>query len=152
MAESEGPPSLVWVGPMHSGSLCHSDGPSLLLLLDNLCLFACVTSMADTLLCIRLLSAVYNMCRGRVGVWGWFCCLLVTPGRGQKWVVWPQFRTVPCQLSLDSEGTWPLLSLILASAVIPGHQEKSHPHSVPCKFFLLMAHNHLVWFMGLFPH
>lgn len=68
------------------------------------------------------------------GIWGWFCSLLVTPGRGQEGLVQPQFWAGPCQLSLDSEGTWPSLSFILASAVILGHQEMSHLHSVPCEF------------------
>lgn len=79
MAESEGPPSLVWVGPMHSGSLCHSDGPPLLLLLDNSCLFACVTSMAGTLLSISLLSAAHNTCRE-----GWCLGLVLLPP-GNSW-------------------------------------------------------------------
>lgn len=79
VAESEGTLSLVWVGPVHSGSLCHSDGPSPLLLLDNLCLFACVTSMADTLLSIRLLSAAHNMCRES------WCLGLVLLPPGNSW-------------------------------------------------------------------
>ena len=35
-------------------------------------------------------------CVGSIGVWGWLCCLLVSPGRRQEGVVWPQFQAVTC--------------------------------------------------------